>query len=330
MWAGAAAVPSAVQDPVPPPTPPSFDDWLAGVRTEALTLGISEATVALALANLTPEPVIVARDRTQPELTISLDEYLESRLTAKTLSSARSMAARHRTLLDRIQRKYGIPRHVMVAIWGLESNFGQFTGVRPTITALATLAFDSRRPDLFRKELFEALRIVDRGLIPLDELKGSWAGAMGQPQFMPSSYLKYAVDFDHDGRTDIWGSMPDVFASMANYLEEKGWHTGERWGREVRVSAGAMARVEERVPMRTEGCRALREMTEPRPMADWRALGVRSAGGGRLPTTTLEASLVRGRDRNFLVYRNYGALIEYNCSNSYAITVGLLADRIGN
>jgi membrane-bound lytic murein transglycosylase B len=299
------------------------------VRRDALARGISAATLDAAFAEIrAPEPVIVSRDRTQPELTQTLDAYLDDRLKPKTVARAREMAATHRALLAQVQAAYGVPPPIMTAIWGIESNFGQFVGVRPTVSALATLAFDSRRPDLFRGELFEALTILDRGLVAPADLKGSWAGAMGQPQFMPSSYLRYAVDFDNDGRADIWTSLPDVFASMANYLKQRGWFAGERWGREVRISKAAMTRIDRTVPMRTSGCRAVREMSVPRPLSEWKKLGV-TALGGPLPAAAIDASLVRGHKRNFLVYRNYDAIIDYNCSNAYAISVGLLGDRVG-
>ncbi len=170
--------------------------------------------------------------------------------------------------------------------------------------------------------------MVDRGLVSPEDMKGSWAGAMGQPQFMPSSFLKHAVDFDHDGHTNIWTSTADVFGSMGNYLRDAGWVPGERWGREVLVSATALAAINRTIPMRTEGCQATRAMTQAVPLPDWAALGVTLTGRHRLPRSTMLASLVRGEKRYFLVYRNYEALIDYNCSHSYAIAVGLLSDRI--
>ena len=321
------ALPGAAQDP--PTGPPAFpEEWLADLRKEALARGISQATVDLALSDIVPEPVIVSRDRTQPEQTQSLDSYLAQRLTARTIARARDAAVAHRELLHEVEAAYGIPRPLMVAIWGLESNFGQFTGTRATIAALATLAYDPRRSTLFRAELFDALTILDKGLVTPENLKGSWAGAMGQPQFMPSSYLKHGVDFDKDGRVDIWTSEADVFGSMANYLNAAGWSKGGRWGREVRISRTAMATIDNRVPMRTGGCRARREMTVARPLAEWKKLGVRLAAGGPLPVAKIDASLVRGQRRHFLVYDNYDALLDYNCSNSYAVAVGVLSDRI--
>jgi len=318
------------QDPAgDAPDPKAFADWLAGVRAEALERGISEATVDAALATVkAPEPVVVARDRAQPERTRSLDDYVAGWVSTRTVGTAKTMAARHAGVLEKVARAYGIPTPMLVSVWGLESNFGRFTGTHPTIQALATLAFDPRRSRLFRAELFEALTILDRGHIALDEMLGSWAGAMGQPQFMPSSYLKHAVDFDADGRADIWRSEADVFASIANYLKNAGWREGERWGREVRLTRAVADRVDREVAMRSSGCRAFQELTVARPLAAWRELGVRLAGGGALPSADMSASLVRGEGRHFLVYRNYLAILDYNCSNSYAVSVGLLSDRL--
>jgi len=321
--------PVRAQEPAPPAqdTNPAWVEFLSGVRTEATGRGISNATLDLALANLTPDPVVLARDRAQPELTQSLDAYLTQRLSTRTIATAREMAVSHKAVLARVEQTYGIPRPVMVAIWGLESNFGRFTGTYPTIQALATLAFDARRP-LFRTELLQALTIVDRGqALPID-LRGSWAGAMGQPQFMPSSFLKHAVDFDDDGKADIWTNEADVFGSMANYLKSAGWTEGERWGREVRVTRTALARIDRTVTMRAGGCRAIRELTVARPLSEWKKLGVTLPGGGPLPSATIKASLVRGQKRYFLVYQNFEAILDYNCSNSYAVAVGLLADKI--
>jgi membrane-bound lytic murein transglycosylase B len=316
-----------LQEPPAPPSP-EFIAWLEGVKTEALQRGISQKTVEKALDGLEPEPIVVARDRAQPEQVQSLDVYLSERLSARTLKAANEMQDKYRKVLDRIDAQYGVPPEMMIAIWGIESNFGKFTGSRPVIKALATLAFDARRPTLFRSELFHALSILDQGHIELDDLKGSWAGAMGQPQFMPSSYLKHAVDFDGDGRADIWKTESDVFASIANYLKGAGWVEGERWGRPVRVSRTVLDRIERQVPMRSSGCKATREMTQARPLARWSSLGVVLTDGKSLPKVDMEASLVRGVKQHFLVYRNYHALIDYNCSNSYAVAAGMLADKV--
>jgi len=326
--------PPPVQTTAPTPTPvatptQTFEEFLAGVRADALKAGVRKETLDAALTGLEPNPVVVARDRAQPEATQSLDDYLAQRLTPTRIQTAVTMRQTHAALLDQIEKTYGLPPSMMVAFWGLESNFGAFTGSYQTISSLATLAYDGRRA-IFRNELIAALKIVDAGQITAADLKGSWAGAMGQPQFMPSSYLTNAIDFDGDGRADIWNALPDVFASMGNYLKRSGWQAGDAWGREVKLSKDALADVEKGVPMRTTGCRALKEMTVARPIADWTALGVKDADGSSLPATTLTASLVRGQARYFLVHRNYEAIIAYNCSNAYAISVGLLADRIAS
>ncbi len=313
--------------PAPAPNPQTWTDWLASVRTEALSRGISQATVDAALTNLEQMPVAVERDRSQPETILTLDAYLDQHLTTKVIKSARAAATEHSALLKRVTKKYGVDEALLVAVWGLESNFGQFVGSRPIIAALATLAYDGRRA-LFRNELFDALTILDQRHMAPEDLKGSWAGAMGQPQFMPSSYLKYAVDFDDDGRADIWKSSADVFASIANYLKEHGWTNGERWGREVRVSEEVMARVDAEVPLRSAGCKAVRELTETRPLKELKKLGVLLEDGKPLPSSEITASLLRGDKRRFLVYDNYNAILEYNCANSYAVSVGLLADEI--
>jgi membrane-bound lytic murein transglycosylase B len=238
------------------------------------------------------------------------------------------MFGRHRALVREVSEKYGVPPTLLVGIWGLESNFGRFSGVRPTIGALATLAWDPRRSAMFRNELLDALEILNRGDIDLAHMRGSWAGAMGQTQFMPSSYLKWAEDFDGDGRADIWSSSADVFASIANYLKAHGWTTGETWGREVQVSREVSRRITNEVARRNGSCQARRDMTVALPIARWNELGVRRPNGRALPRSELAASLVSGTTRHFLVYRNYDALLEYNCAHSYAITVGLLADRL--
>jgi membrane-bound lytic murein transglycosylase B len=323
-----AAQQAPPQQPPQQPVVQSFDEFVAGLRAEALAKGISQATIDATLTNVEPLPVAVERDRTQPETVVSLDTYVTRHLTPKVLATAREMAVTHARVLREVNAKYGVPPNMLIAVWGVESNFGIFTGTRPTVPALVTLAYDGRRP-LFRSELFKALEIVDAGHITVDQLNGSWAGAMGQPQFMPSSYLKYAVDFDHDGRADIWTSQADVFGSIANYLKEYGWVAGGRWGREVRLTKAARAKIDHSVAMRTGNCRAEREMTVAKPVSDWKRLGVTLLGGKPLPKGDPPASLVRGDKRAFLVFHNYNAILGYNCSNSYAVSIGLIADKVG-
>jgi len=322
-----AAQPPAVIAPVEPLPLPPFDIWLAELRTEAETRGIRADVLDRALTGLAPVAQILERDRTQAEFSFTLDGYLKRRLTPPTLRTGRAMYKRHRTLVTRIGKAYGVDPRLLISVWGLESNFGRFAGVRPTIPTLATLAYDVRRGAMFRRELFNALEIVNRGDIELERLKGSWAGALGQPQFMPSSYLLYAQDFDGDGRRDIWSSAPDVFASVAFYLQQHGWRPNRLWGREVVVPAGLEGTLAE-LPRRPDGCRARREMTLPQPLSAWRTLGLKTVGRQPLPAAAVQASLIRDESRAFLVYENYEALLDYNCAHSYALSVALLADRL--
>jgi len=306
---------------------PPFAEWLQGVREEALARGISPATVSAALTAVEPVAQILERDRTQAEFKETLTQYLARRVDGGAIRLGRSMAAKHAAVLEKASATYQVPPHVLVAVWGLESSFGRFSGVRPLVPTLATLAYDNRRGAMFRSQLFDALSILDAGYIDLPRLKGSWAGAMGQPQFMPSSYLKYAVDFDGDGRRDIWSSSADVFGSIANYLAVNGWLPGQIWGREVRLPVAAAA-LAEAAPLRTVGCRAAKEMTERRPLAQWQALGVRTADGDPLPQDDVEASLLRTDAGAFLVYPNYEVFLSYNCAHAYAMAVARLSDRI--
>lgn len=326
--------PDLVSAQVPPPVaplaapPPPFDIWLAALRAEAMTKGIRPEVIDAALLGVEePQPQIIDRDRTQAEFTLDLEAYLKRRLTRDTLRTAQRMYSSNRALLERVETRYRVRPQVIVAVWGLESNFGRFPGIRATIPALVTLAYDPRRADMFREELFAALEIVNRGDIDLDKLRGSWAGALGQPQFMPSKYLEYAQDFDSDGRRDIWTSLPDVFASIAYYLNQHGWESGAAWGREVKIPK-PLNEEARAIPRRTSGCRAGQQMTDPRSLKDWRRFGLRTMGGAPLPAAATQASLVQAGSRSFLVYANYDALLAYNCAHTYALSVGLLADRL--
>src|SRR6476620_9994840 len=274
---------------------PSFTEWLAGVRTDALARGIRPEIVDEALGGIEePVPVVLERDRSQAETVLSLETYLNRALAPKTIKAGREIVARHRKLLNEVSDRYGVPPRIIAGIWGMESSFGRFTGTRPIVAALATLAWDPRRSTFFRGELLDALEIVNRGDIELAALRGSWAGAMGQVQFMPSSYLKFAEDWDGDGRRDIWSTPADVFASIANYLKGHGWAADQGWGREVTVSAEAARRIARDVAPRNGTCQATRNMTVALPLKQWQALGVRMPAGKPLPKSDAPASLVSG------------------------------------
>jgi membrane-bound lytic murein transglycosylase B len=309
--------------------PQPFDEWLRELIAEAKQRGYAEEIVGSALSGLEPLVRVVQNDRTQAELTVGFERYFESRVNTAVIRRGKEVARQYRTLFGRIERTYGVPRRIILAIWGLESRYGRNTGRTPVFQALATLAWEPRRADFFRGQLFDALTMVAKGHADIDMMKGSWAGAMGQTQFMPSSYLAYAVDDDGDGHRDIWSSAPDVVASIANYLKGNGW-TGDRtWGREVRVTAAVRAAIEKAaIPAREDGCFAMRAMTERKPLRDWARFGVRSTDRSALPRAAIEASLLDVGDRSFLVYDNYDALLRYNCAQHYALSVAMLSERL--
>jgi len=320
VTAGILAAPLAAQDR------PPFEQWRAELMAEARSRGFDAALVTRALARAEPRQQVLAEDRNQAEVVQTLETYYGSRVRPTMVDYGREMAVEHAALLEDLERQYGVPGEYLLAIWGMESSFGRVTGGVPVFDALVTLAWDTRRADLFRPQIFDALSIVANGDVDLDDMTGSWAGAMGQTQFLPSNYLALAVDHDGDGRRDIWNSTADALASMANYLvRPNGWDRGFTWGREVRAPSG----LGEQVPGRaTGGCPGMRRMTERRPLAAWQALGVRSLDGGPLPAVQLDASLVEIDGRAFLVYDNYDALMRYNCVHRYALTVAMFAAQL--
>ena len=317
---------AAQQSAVEPPSPP-FEQWLQGVIDEAHARGFSDDLIGATLSGLTPIPRVVERDTSQAEFTITFDRYFRTRVTPRVIRMGQQHAVEDRTLLRRIRAEYGVPPGIVLAIWGVESHYGQFTGAYPVFQALATLAWEPRRANFFRSELFKALAIVQGGYIDAKTMTGSWAGAMGQPQFMPSSYLEHAVDFNKDGLRDIWHSTDDTLASIASYLKNFGWEAGQTWGREVTISDAAREKIAS-IPMRDAGCSAKRAMTERRPLGIWSEAGVRLKSGARLPESDIPASLIEIGGHSFLVYPNYETILDYNCAHLYALSVAMLADRL--
>lgn len=308
---GLFAAPPAIANEV------DFQSWLKALRQEAASAGIRPATLDRTLAGLQPIPRVLELDRKQPERTLTFAQYMERVVTAGRSETARRKLAENEALLGEIGRKYGVQPRFIVALWGIETDFGRMTGGFPVIGALATLAYDGRRSAFFRRELLNALRIVDQGHIAPEAMIGSWAGAMGQSQFMPSSFLSYAVDYNGDGRRDIWGTREDVFASIANYLARVGWKADQNWGREVRLPAGFDT--------------ALTGLDTKKTLEAWQKLGVRRAEGGDLPGRDLEASIVLpgGPDGPaLLVYDNYRTIMKWNNSLFFASAVGYLADSL--
>ena len=305
----AAAWPAAAQG--------SFDDFLRDLRADARRQGVSQATLDKALAGLRPNPKIIEFDRRQPEFTQTFWGYIDKRVTKDRVKRGRQLLSKHRRLLAKVYRKYGVPPHYLVAFWGLESNFGGFKGNFGVIEALATLAYDERRSAFFRAQLIDALRILEQGHISPEKMQGSWAGAMGHMQFIPSTFKRYAVDYDGDGRRNIWTNLPDAFGSAANYLGSIGWRKEETWGREVKLPKG--------FDLELAGLGTRRSVTE------WARLGVRRSNGKRLPASQITGAIVLPaghRGPAFLVYENFRTIMKWNRSVLYAIAVGHLADRI--
>ena len=299
-------------------TSQSFEQWRAELRTEAVSKGITELVFDTAFAGVQPIERVIELDRRQPEFTMTLETYLSKVVSATRIKKARQKLVEHKAILAEVSERFGVQPRFIVALWGIETNFGQHTGGFSVIAALATLAYDGRRSAYFRGELLNALRIIQEGHISAENMKGSWAGAMGQSQFMPSSFLSYAFDYDKDGKRDIWGTRKDVFASIANYLSSVGWRDDITWGREVIVPA-------------TLDGKALSDKKTVKSMADWQALGIRLPDGADLPKRNLKSRLVvpdRSNGRAFIAYANYDNILKWNRSNFFAIAVGSLADQI--
>ena len=295
----------------------SFEAWLTQFRQEAAAEGISAATLEQALDGVEPIPEVIERDRRQPEGRLTFRDYNRRVLSPTRIERGRELMREHREVLERVAADYGVQPRFIVALWGTESSYGSFTGEFPVVSALATLAYEGRRAAFFRKELLQALRIVDQGDVTPAQMQGSWAGAMGQSQFMPSSYLAHAVDYDGDGRRDIWSTHADIFASIANYLAKAGWNSRYTWGRQVRL------------PEKPEAVAAGLDVV--RPLPEWHALGIRRANGHELPRVALDASLLQtddGEGPAYLVYNNFRVLMAWNRSTYFALTVGELADLI--
>ena len=293
-----------------------FDVWLADLRAEALASGISAELFDSAMAGVQPKKRVVELDRSQPEFKLTLKRYLANTVSAARVKKGQALRDQHRALLAKISREYGVQPRYILALWGIESAFGQHKGGFFVPEALATLAYDGRRAAYFRKELLNALKILQEGHIDQARMMGSWAGAMGQPQFMPSSFLAFAEDWNKDGRRDIWTDEQDVFASIAHYLQQAGWRDDITWGREVKLSGG------------TDWARLAKDKTR-QTMREWQALGLTTPEGGPLPRRNLSSRLILpdgAGGRAFLAYDNFESLRRWNRSDYFAIAVGILSN----
>lgn len=294
----------------------SFSAWLNAFRSEAARAGISQRALST-LDSAKYDERVFRRDRAQPSLSQSFLDFADRVVTANRLSRGRTLLNQHASTLAAVERDTGVPGPVIVALWGMETDFGSFLGDVPLLTSLATLAYDCRRSDLFRAELLDALRILDRGDLSASQLKGSWAGALGHVQFTPSNYIKFAVDQDGDGRRDLVGSVPDALASAGAFIKSLGWQSGEPWLEEARVA--------DTVPWREAARGTLRERSF------WSAVGVTRAGGGPLPADDMPAALILPMGRQgpaFLAYRNFLVFWEWNNSSNYILAAAYLANRI--
>ena len=294
-----------------------FAEFLAGMRAEGRRAGIRDSTLDAAFAGIAPNQRVIDADRRQPEFNLTWARYQQLTMSDKRIARGREAVAANRDLFRRVAERYRVDVVPIAGIWGLESNFGTDTGRYNVIEALATLAWEGRRASFFRSQLLAALKILDHGDVAPGHMLGSYAGAMGQPQFMPDSYLRYAVDFDGTGRRDIWTSPGDVLGSIANYLAMSGWRDGEPWGQPVQV------------PPEVEAASVGRDVR--RPLSEWQRIGIRRADGttvGRLDP--LGAVVMPDGDGGpaFMVYGNFAAIRRYNPSDFYALAVGLLGDKV--
>ena len=300
-------------------TSQSFSSWLSDFKRDASSQGISQDTLDDAFADTRPLDRVLTLDRKQPESTLTLDEYLENVLTPKRIKDGRKFYAENRSLLKKIGAEYGVQPRFIVALWGIETNYGRNTGGFSTIDSLATLAYDGRRSEFFRDELLNALKVLQSEHMSAEDMRGSWAGALGQCQFMPSSFLKYAVDYDHDGKHDIWHTQSDVFASIANYLSSVGWNGNASWGGRVKL------------PPKFD--KTLTDIKTEKTLQEWHKLGVRKLSGKTLPSDSMKASVImvgEGADAvPYIIYSNYKVLLQWNRSRYFATAVGTLADAIG-
>ncbi|MEJ0063547.1 MAG: lytic murein transglycosylase [Alphaproteobacteria bacterium] len=294
-----------------------FDAWMRDFRQDATQAGISARALS-ALNGLAPDADVIELDQKQPEHKITFAEYLPKVMSADRIRRGKRLLAEHEARLDKIEERYGVPGKYIVALWGIESSFGVSPGNFSVLQSLSTLAYEGRRADFFRGELLDALRILDSEHVGPDVLSGSWAGAMGQCQFMPSTYLRYAVDGDGDGKRDIWNSLPDIFASMARYLQAEGWKAGQEWGMAVKPPRAVAPR--------------LVGLTQAQPLTVWKKLGFKSIHGEILDADSATMySLVQPdgpKGPSYLAGNNFKTLMRWNRSTYFATTVGLLADRI--
>lgn len=295
----------------------TVDQFVGELKAKARAQGADDALLDKVFNNFRPNKKVISADKSQPEDKFKWTKYKNSIVSDYRVQKGREHYRKNRTLLDRVAKDYGVPAKYIVALWGTETSYGKVTGNYSVPKALATMAYEGRREAFFTNEFLRSLQIIQDGHITFEDMKGSWAGAMGQSQFMPSSFMRFAVDYDKDGDKDIWNSLPDVFASIANYLSQSGWVEDERWGREVRLPAGFDLSQEDREAFY--------------PLSHWKRQGVTFANGQPLPEVNLKAAFMlpgQPQEGAYLIYPNYNVFLKWNFSRLFATAVGLLADEI--
>lgn len=296
-----------------------FERYIQSFKKEAIAKGYDASFLERVFTDAVFRQRVVTADKNQPERKLTLDTYLATRVPDWKVQQAVDLLHKHKDVLGKVEEKFGVQARFIVALWGNESNFGKIMGKHPVISSLATMAYEGRRETMFKKQLYAALEILQQGHINQEQFLGSWAGAMGQSQFMPTSFLHYAYDFDGDGKKDIWNNPADVFASIANFLKTEGWSDSATWGRQVTLSPDfdlALAGLDK---------------TKMRTLQQWQALGVRKYDGSALPAVNVKASLIMPdgeKGRIYLVYNNFHTLMGWNRSSYFGVSVGYLSDRI--
>ena len=298
---------------------PSFEQYLADLKLQAIEQGYTSDFIDEVFTGVSYRKKTVTADKNQPETKLTLDKYLATRVPNWKVKKAVDLMTKHKVLLDQVEQQYGVQKRFIVALWGNESNFGNIMGKHSVVNSRVTLAYEGRREALFKKQLFAALKILKQGHVELDDFVGSWAGAMGQSQFMPTSFLDYAVDFDNDGRKDIWTNKADVFASIANFLKSEGWSDQLTWGRQVTV------------PDNFDFSLIGLKSSSKRLLADWQVKEVRRYDGSDLPNLPIKGSIIAPDGENgriYLVYDNFHTLMRWNRSSYFGVSVSYLSDRI--
>lgn len=312
-----------------------FDNWKIEVIKNASQYDLDSDFVSKLVSPYSVNKRVIENDKCQPEFTLTFSEYIEKRISELRIKNGLNKKSKYNNLLKNINKEYGVQPRFILSIWGLETAYGEITGNYPVIESLLTMSYDERRRKYFTKELYNSLKIIKEGHIKIEDFKGSWAGAMGQNQFMPSSFLNYAQDFNNDGKKNIWTDTEDSLASIARYLQGVGsnkWDSNYTWGREV-IPPLDIKQIESYLFIKREkGCLAVKKLSKKLPLSEFRSIGFTKMDGSKLDNINLDSYLLRmGREegdfRYFIVYKNYLNILSYNCSNYYGLSVGLLSDK---